>query len=92
MYSLRSVDPDMEITITLIRTDKFFCVYFKMMLENRNINNIDVFAENKRVAEIVLLLLRTVLHDCKMQHLSDKVNRSIAMNRVVIKPILIYII
>lgn len=47
-----------------------------MMLENRNINNIDVFAENKRVAEIVLLLLRTVLHDCKMQHLSDKVNRN----------------
>lgn len=45
-----------------------------MMLENRNINNIDVFAENKRVAEIVLL--RTVLHDCKMQHLSDKVNRN----------------
>lgn len=77
MYSLRSVDPDMEITINLIRTDKlFFCVYFKMMLENRNINNIDVFAENKRVAEIVLLLLRTVLHDCKMQHLSDKVNRN----------------
>lgn len=70
MYSLRSVDPDMEITINLIRTDKFFCVYFKMMLENRNMNNIDVFAENKRVAEIVLLLLRTVLHDCKMQHLA----------------------
>lgn len=46
-----------------------------MMPENRSINNIDVFAENKRVAEIVLLLLRTVLHDCKMQHLSDKVNR-----------------
>lgn len=44
-----------------------------MMLENRKINNIDVFAENKRVAEIVLLL---VLHDRKMQHLSDKVNRN----------------
>lgn len=76
MYSLRSIYPDMEITINLIRTDKFVCVYFKIMLENRNINNIDVFAENKRVAEIVLLLLRTVLHDCKMQHLSDKVNRN----------------
>lgn len=75
MYSLRSIYPDMEITINLIRTDKFFCVYLKMMPENRNINNIDVFAENKRVAEIVLLLLRTDLHDCKMQHLSDKVNR-----------------
>lgn len=47
-----------------------------MMPENRNINNINVFAENKRGAEIVLLLLRTVLHDCKMQHLSDKVNRN----------------
>lgn len=55
MYSLRSIYPDMEITINLIRTDKFFCVYLKMMPENRNINNIDVFAENKRVAEIVLL-------------------------------------
>lgn len=77
MYSLRSIYPDMEITgINLIRTDKCFCVYLKMMPENRNINNIDVFAENKRVAEIVLLLLRTVLHDCKMQHLSDKVNRN----------------
>lgn len=76
MYSLRSIYPDMEITINLIRTDtEFFCVYLKMMPENRNINNIDVFAENKRVAEIVLLLLRTVLHDCKMQHLSDKVNQ-----------------
>lgn len=46
--------------------DNFFCVYFKMMLENRNINNIDVFVENKRVVEIVLLLLRIVLYDCKM--------------------------
>lgn len=58
MYGLRSIYPDMEITINLMRTDKFLCVYLKMMPENRNINNIDVFAENKRVAEIVLLLLK----------------------------------
>lgn len=56
----------MEIIINLIWMDNFFCVYFKMMLENRNINNIDVFVENKRVVEIVLLLLRIVLYDCKM--------------------------
>lgn len=66
MYSFCFVDFDMEIIINLIWMDKFFCVYFKMMLENRNINNIDVFVENKRVVEIVLLLLRIVLYDCKM--------------------------
>lgn len=74
MYSFCFVDFDMEIIINLIWMDKFFCVYFKMMLENRNINNIDVFVENKRVVEIVLLLLRIVLYDCKMQYLFDKVN------------------
>lgn len=66
MYSFCFVDFDMEIIINLIWMDIFFCVYFKMMLENRNINNIDVFVENKRVVEIVLLLLRIVLYDCKM--------------------------
>lgn len=66
MYSFCFVDFDMEIIINLIWMDKFFCVYFKMMLENRKINNIDVFVENKRVVEIVLLLLRIVLYDCKM--------------------------
>lgn len=66
MYSFCFVDFDMEIIINLIWMDKFFCVYFKMMLENRNMNNIDVFVENKRVVEIVLLLLRIVLYDCKM--------------------------
>lgn len=66
MYSFCFIYFDMEIIINLIWMDKFFCVYFKMMLENRNLNNIDVFVENKRVVEIVLLLLRIVLYDCKM--------------------------
>lgn len=58
MYSFCFVDFDMEIIINLIWMDIFFCVYFKMMLENRSINNIDVFVENKRVVEIVLLLFK----------------------------------
>lgn len=66
MYSFCFIYFDMEIIINLIWMDNFFGVYFKMMLENRNINNIDVFVENKRVVEIVLLLLRIVLYDCKM--------------------------
>lgn len=66
MYSFCFIYFDMEIIINLIWMDIFFCVYFKMMLENRSINNIDVFVENKRVVEIVLLLLRIVLYDCKM--------------------------